>query len=259
MATVDSGGVPIHYEVIASGAPFVLVHGFSSSFAHNWQQTGWVDFLVGAGFQVIGVDCRAHGSSGKPHDSAAYGGIQMPNDVIAVMDDLGLERADLMGYSMGGWLTLHLLARYPERWTSVVVGGAGLRVYQDRDVIAAALEADDPKSITHPVGRRFRAGAERIPGNDLKALAALQRADRRMADPAALAAVDVPTLVVVGDRDDVVEPARLAARTIPGATLEILPGEDHGSAVSAQAYKDAVGRFLQGRVKREVPSASDRR
>jgi pimeloyl-ACP methyl ester carboxylesterase len=250
MATVDSRGVPIHYEIVGTGEPIVLVHGFSSSFEQNWQRSGWVDFLVDAGRRVIGLDCRGHGSSGKPHEPAAYDGQQMPDDVIAVMDAVGLERADLMGYSMGGWVSLNLLSRYAKRWTSVIVGGAGLRPYRQREAIAAALESDDPSSITDPEALRFRAFAEANPANDLKALAAVQRADRALADAAALAAVSVPTLLVVGDRDQALEAARLAADTIPGAALVILPGEDHLSAVRARTYRDAVARFL----KREVLS-----
>jgi hypothetical protein len=54
MPTVESGGVPINYEVIGQGRPIVLVHGFSSSFDGQWRLSGWVDFLVGEGHQVIG-------------------------------------------------------------------------------------------------------------------------------------------------------------------------------------------------------------
>jgi len=64
---------------------------------------------------VVGTDCRGHDRSDKPHDSSAYEDPQMPNDVLAVMDALGLERVDLMGYSMGGAIAINLLARHPGR------------------------------------------------------------------------------------------------------------------------------------------------
>src|SRR5579884_3735902 len=143
MPVTESAGVPISYEQVGQGRPIVLVHGFSSSFDGNWRQTGWVDLLVQQGRQVIGLDCRGHGHSGKPHDPSAYAGHQMPDDVLAVMDTIGLERADLMGYSMGGWIATNLVSRHPERFTTVVVGGSGLRSAaqdpQRRSAIAAAL------------------------------------------------------------------------------------------------------------------------
>ena len=69
MPFVISPGVPIHYEVVGAGPPIVLVHGFASSLEGNWDQSGWVDFLVGRGHTVVGLDCRGHGLSGKPHGS----------------------------------------------------------------------------------------------------------------------------------------------------------------------------------------------
>jgi pimeloyl-ACP methyl ester carboxylesterase len=94
---IDLRGVPIHYEVVGQGAPIVLVHGFASSLEGNWGRTGWIELLTGRDRQVIGLDCRGHGSSGKPHDSAAYDGHAMPDDVLAVMDAAGLDRADFLG------------------------------------------------------------------------------------------------------------------------------------------------------------------
>jgi pimeloyl-ACP methyl ester carboxylesterase len=97
MPFVMSAGVPIHYEVRGAGPPIVLVHGFASSLEGNWAQSGWVDFLVRRGRTVVGLDCRGHGLSGKPHDPDAYGGNHMPDDVLAVMDAVALERADNKG------------------------------------------------------------------------------------------------------------------------------------------------------------------
>jgi pimeloyl-ACP methyl ester carboxylesterase len=248
MPRVQSRGVPIHYEVIGQGRPIVLVHGFSSSFDGDWRQSGWVDFLVGEDRKVIGPDCRGHGSSGKPHSPGAYAGDQIPDDVLAVMDAVGIERADIMGYSMGALVTLSLLTRNAERFTSAVVGGIGLprpaADPQRRAALVAALEAADPATISEPTALRFRQSAERR-GNDLLALAAFQRSERTQADQAALLRLELPLLVVVGDQDEVLESARQLVAAVAGAELVTLTGEDHRSAIAAQGYKQAVRRFLK--------------
>jgi pimeloyl-ACP methyl ester carboxylesterase len=257
MPTAQSGGVPIRYEVIGQGQPIVLVHGFSSSFDGQWRLSGWVDFLVGEGRQVIGLDCRGHGNSAKPLSPKAYAGNQIPDDVLAVMDAVGIERADIMGYSMGALVTLNLLSRHAERFTSAVVGGAGLprpaADPQRRAALVAALEAADPATISEPTALRFRQSAERR-GNDLLALAALQRSERTQADQAALRRLKLPLLVVVGDKDEGLEAARQLVAAVAGAELVTLAGEDHQSAVAAQGYKQAVGRFLQARQEIVTPA-----
>jgi pimeloyl-ACP methyl ester carboxylesterase len=98
--------------------------------------------LLAQGRQVVGIDFRGHGLSGKPHDPSAYDGDQVPNDVLAVMDADGLERTDVMGYSMGGRVAISLLASVPHRFSSVIAGSAGLRTMRrDQTAIIEALEA----------------------------------------------------------------------------------------------------------------------
>ena len=243
-----SGEVPIHYEVSGQGPPIVLVHGFASSFERDWRRNGWVDFLAGKGLQVIGLDCRGHGKSGKPHSPESYAGNQIPDDVLAVMDTIGVDHADIMGYSMGALVTLNLLARRPKRFVSAVVGGTGLprpsTDPQHREKLAAALEAADPATINDPTLIRFRQSVESR-GNDLLALAAFQRSERTQA--AELRRPEVPLLVVVGASDEVAASARQLAEAVGGAELVTLADEDHQSALASESYKQAVGRFLHAR------------
>jgi hypothetical protein len=96
----DSDGVNIHYETQGEGKPIVLVHGFASSLQGNWVITRWVETLQPLR-RVVALDCRGHGQSDKPHDPAAYGGENMAQDVLRLMDHLGIAEADLFGYSMG--------------------------------------------------------------------------------------------------------------------------------------------------------------
>jgi pimeloyl-ACP methyl ester carboxylesterase len=162
MSIVQSAGVPIYYEEIGDGAPIVLVHGFSYSI-EGWRQTGWIEFLRSQGRRVIGIDPRGHGRSGKPHDPAAYDGDQLADDVLAVLDAVGLERTDIMGYSMGGRIAMNLLARFPNRLNSAIIGGVGLSPGHDlvrQATVASALEADDVSSISDPAARAMRQSVE---------------------------------------------------------------------------------------------------
>src|SRR5271156_3478607 len=123
MAYFDSNGVQIHFEEQGSGDAVVLVHGFASRAEHNWAGD-WIPTLAPR-YRVVALDCRGHGKSGKPHDSAAYGGETMGDDVIRLMDHLGIKRTFIMGYSMGGRIVTGLLMSHPERLRAAVLGGIG--------------------------------------------------------------------------------------------------------------------------------------
>lgn len=87
----DSNGVSIHYAVQGKGAPVILVHGYAVNSGLNWRIMGVIDALS-EDFQVVAMDCRGHGLSGKPHDPKQYG-IEMAEDVIRLMDHLKIEKA----------------------------------------------------------------------------------------------------------------------------------------------------------------------
>lgn len=248
VSSFDSGGVLIHYEVFGRGRPIMLVHGFASSLKGNWVDTGWIETLT-AVRQVIALDCRGHGLSGKPHAVAAYSGHEMADDVIRLMDHLSVGKADLFGYSMGAAISLRLLLGHPDRFESVVLGGIGdvvVRQTGGRPNVAGALLTDDPSTITDPVARGFRAFAE-ANKNDLKALAAYQQAPREGLDGEKLGQVSLPVLVVNGEADVLVgSPDELVA-AIPGARLVKVPGRDHLTAVPDPRFKEAVVRFLESR------------
>ena len=145
MPTFDSAGFEIAYDDIGEGPPIVLVHGFAANFELNWRRTGWVDALVESGRRVVGLDCRGHGHSAKPHDPAAYAGRQLPCDVLRLMDQLEIESAELMGYSMGGMIATDLLAHDATRFNAVIIGGIGgtrLQGFRRAPAVAAALSAD---------------------------------------------------------------------------------------------------------------------
>lgn len=123
VGTVDSGGVTIHYEVVGQGPLLILQHGRLGS-GRFWFDAGYVDALA-PHRRLVAIDARGHGRSGKPHDPAAYRPEDMAGDVVAVLDALGIDEADLLGYSMGGRIGFATLAHHPERINALVAGGAG--------------------------------------------------------------------------------------------------------------------------------------
>jgi pimeloyl-ACP methyl ester carboxylesterase len=268
MPFVHSADVPIHYEVVGAGPTIVLVHGFACSYESNWGQSGWIDFLVALGRTVIGLDIRGHGESGKPRDPAAYDLRLMAGDVLAVMDAAGAPHADLMGYSMGGTIAMELMVHAPERFNSVIVGGMGMVTTpvppEDTAAIVAALATDDVSNISHPKAlaqRQFAESRTHDPNSlatldpDMKALAACLATFHPQLDKVAKGALEraqLPLLTVVGEKDGLLVDAQRLSEIVPDAELVVLAGEDHASAVSAPAYKDAVAAFLQAPSARRV-------
>ena len=128
MPTVENHGIQIHYEVHGSGHPVVLIHGGTVSFKLNYADFGWIETLNDSGLQVIGLDLRGHGQSGKPHEIESYGTSNLASDVIAVLDRLSLARASLVAYSIGTAVALHLLKSFPERFdrAALIATGDGL-------------------------------------------------------------------------------------------------------------------------------------
>lgn len=246
LRTFDADGVEIAYRDVGDGPPIVLVHGSASSHANNWGESGWIDALSDAGRRVIALDCRGHGESEKPHDPEAYGIATMAADVVRLLDHLDLERADVMGYSMGARITTQLIVDSPDRVNAAVLAGLDERVFEDRDderrAVADALTADDPDEIDEPSARGFREFVESR-GADPEALAAIRRAPASTATPAALRDVDLPVLAVSGGEDDSGDPDAVA-EPLPNGETAVVPGEDHLSTVAHREFKDAVLDFL---------------
>src|SRR5258706_11728399 len=143
----DSDGIRLHYEVhgAENGTPIVAVHGFASDYRLNWVGTRWQETLTNEGFMVVGLDCRGHGHSDKPHDSAAYAIEIMAADVIRLLDHLGVSEAAYLGYSMGARIGLQVAIDHPRRVTRAVLGGIGTAGAIDRsDAIARAFLAGEP-------------------------------------------------------------------------------------------------------------------
>lgn len=242
----SSDGARLHYELHGpeDGPPALLVHGFASDYRLNWVGTRWQETLTGAGYRVIGLDCRGHGQSDKPHDPASYSLGIMAADVVRLLDELGIGAARYIGYSMGARIGLQAVLESPRRIQRAVLGGLGISgTLEGAQKIARALRGGPPES---GIAARFQHFASARPENDLEALAACIVGQQPGLDPATtLAAVRTPILLVVGDGDDIARDAHELASLIPTARLVEIPGRDHMSAVTARQFKDAALEFLE--------------
>jgi pimeloyl-ACP methyl ester carboxylesterase len=114
-------GQRIHYTVEGSGPLVVLQHGILLD-GESWRRCGIAGVLA-RDYRVACVDSLGHGQSDKPADLALYRQEQRAGDIIAVLDDLGCERAHLVGHSMGGWLAVGVARYHAQRLASLVVAG----------------------------------------------------------------------------------------------------------------------------------------
>jgi pimeloyl-ACP methyl ester carboxylesterase len=119
----DAGGVKIHYVRQGTGEPVVLIHGLYASAALNWEMPG-VFAALARDHDVIALDLPGHGLSDKPDLASAYGA-QLVQDVILLLDHLKIRKAHIVGYSLGGMITLKFIAEHPDRALSGTLGGMG--------------------------------------------------------------------------------------------------------------------------------------
>ncbi len=216
----------------------ILLHGFGSSFDHNWRQTGWVDILADFGVTVPAIDLPGHGSSSPLTDPAGYADVD--EEVRRALPADGLIAG--VGFSAGAELLLRLAVAEPERFDRIVLLGLGDNVFESGDpaALVAALESsEEPEDVRARLFRRLAQSA----GNDPRALSAFLRRPRRAVTDEELSKLQCPILVVLGDRDTVGSADRLMA-ALPSASLVTLAGVDHFATPSDFGAIDATVTFL---------------
>ncbi len=215
----NSNGVKIHYVVKGRGDPVILVHGLYASAMLNWQLPGTVAELA-KHYRVIAFDNRGHRQSGKPEAEDQYG-IQMVEDVVRLMDHLQLRQAHVVGYSLGGMITMKLLTLHPERVRSAVLGGMGW------------FKADSP--LQHAWEGHKGHGSSVVPAACVRAISKLAVTETEVK------AVRVPVTIIVGERDPCrqkhVEPLR---RIRPDWPLHVLDNANHVSCIGRPEFKAQI-------------------
>jgi pimeloyl-ACP methyl ester carboxylesterase len=217
--------------------PVVLVHGFATSSARTWGDNGWLDLLADVGRRPVPIDLLGHGTADKPHDPAAYEAMES-----LVADQLPEGPVDGVGFSLGARVLLTLACDQPQRFRRLVLTGVGANLLRTEgsDLILRAVEGDgDP---TNPVVQYF-AGLAQHPEVDRAALAACLRSPRPLLTPERLAAVEIPVLVVIGDKD-FAGPGEPLADALPNAELVTLRNVDHFATPKDFGCIDAALDFL---------------
>jgi class 3 adenylate cyclase len=267
-----SGDVHIAYQVAGDGPlHLVFVPGFVSHVEGSWQSPARAKFFrrLASFSRLILFDKRGTGLSDRT--SQVFTLEQRMDDVRAVMDAVGCERAALFGISEGGPMSILFAATYPERTSALVMYGAyAKRAWAEdypsgwRDEEWTALFANIEDHWGTPRGLDLEIWAPSIAGDEharaemaayLRAAAspgavrAVMQMNREIDVRHVLPAVRVPTLVVhrTGDRNIRIEQARYMAERIPGARLVELPGNDHMAWIGdSDALLDEVEEFLTG-------------
>jgi pimeloyl-ACP methyl ester carboxylesterase len=249
----DFGDVRFHYRETGTGQPVILLHGFSRSIA-DWSGLG--DSLA-RDHRVIVLDERGHGQSTHFTDPARYGR-GMADDVIRLMDHLHLQRAHLVGHSMGAAVAANAAVRHPDRVASVVL--LAPPSFPDSSAFA---QADAPWVADLEAGRGMapllmwlfphwpdstatRASAEALTTNNPATLAAVLRAmGGLMVAESQVARARVAMVAAAGSRDPLLPNTRWIASRWPNARMIEVPDADHGNVVSDPVVLAAI-RHLSG-------------
>ncbi|MEP7026218.1 MAG: alpha/beta fold hydrolase [Actinomycetota bacterium] len=226
--------------------PVILVHGFASSFEHNWVRTGWADTLGSRGHQVIGMDLPGHG--GNDQAGGAAHAVRQLTELAGQH-----ESVDLVGFSAGARVCAIAVAGGLPGVRRLVLAGLGDSLLHgdrllDGDGPAGAQAAEPPLSLTGPLDpadvrsglfRRMAASA----GNDPARLAEYLAGPAGHLTPAVLAQISCPALVIIGEGDPL-GPATRVMASLPDGQLLVLPRTDHFATPGHVEAILAAVRFL---------------
>lgn len=230
-----SNGARIHYIEPGSGEPVVLLHGNTGSL-EQWLESGVFQDLA-QDYRAIAFDARAHGKSDKPHDPSAYG-LEVALDILRLLDHLEIERAHIIGYSMGARVVGSFMISHPERFLRAILGGfAPAWNWSAED--QQGVESRASSMRTNPSPRLVEGGqdAEALAMN-LLGFSELAVADRD------LVAVKIPTLALVGSEDRNLERVMTLHTLMPAMKVVIIEGATHSGAFHRREFIAEVRSFV---------------
>ncbi|MFO0945805.1 MAG: alpha/beta hydrolase [Planctomycetota bacterium] len=269
----DSNGVKIHYTDVGEGEPVLLIHGFAVNIPIQWGGPGVIGSLSKE-YRVIAFDNRGHGKSGKPHEPADYGA-NMAEDAVRLLDHLKIDKAHVVGYSMGAWITLKLITAHPDRVRSAVLGGAGwLREGDENwklgEELAHSLESGkgfrplivelNATNEPPPSEERIRAVSLVMTAtNDVKALVGVVRGmNGLIVSESSLANNQVPTLAIVGDQDPLkaknVDPMIGKMKNLE---LVVVENADHMTTFLKPEFFRSLRAFLAANSSKELSGSTE--
>jgi pimeloyl-ACP methyl ester carboxylesterase len=254
----DSKGVRIHYVIEGRGEPVLLIHGFAANIYFQWRLPGVMKALAKE-YQVIALDCRGHGQSGKPHDPQMYG-MEVVEDLVRLLDHLKIPKVHVVGYSMGAYITLKLITTHPERLLSATLGGAGWSKTLDtrfRDELAESLEQGrgigplllllNPPGRPKPTEQQLKVASQLLTLiNDIKALVAITRGLNAvfMVPEEDLRRCKVPTLSIIGEMDPLKKGVDDLKGQLSDLKIIVIPGADHMNAFWYPEFTQGLKEFL---------------
>lgn len=253
----DSAGTKIHYIERGQGEPVLLIHGFGANLNVNW--AGMMAPLA-KDYRVIALDNRGHGKSDRPIESGAYG-IKMVDDIVRLMDHLGIQKAHVVGYSMGAFITGKFLSEHPDRVISATLGGAGWVEMDDKwrsllNDIAGSLESGggvmpllkflNSKHEPPPSDEQLRTiNVVLTTMNNTKALALIIRQMPELAVARdSLHMNERPVLGIVGELDPFKESVQMLASLLPNAKIVVVKGGDHVTTIRKPELLAEIKSFL---------------
>lgn len=250
-AFFDSGGASISYVDQGSGEPVILVHGGFADAEWNWIDPGVAEALAEE-FRVVSLDLRGHGQSSKLYDPRDYGE-EMVLDILRLMDHLGFATAHIVGYSMGGDITMALLTSHPDRVERAFVGGGGgLQQgdwgYEEYGFFADQLDGLEPGvSIAEAAFGVADLGesTNMVNDNDAQALSAAFAGMQDLVIPeSAYRSNEVPVLLWSGSEDRYLPLSEAAYRVGSNMELRVVDGLGHTDVVSAPELVSDIMHFL---------------
>ncbi len=248
MAYLNRGGVQVYYEEAGQGTPVLLSHGYSAT-SKMWQ--GQMDALAG-NYRLIAWDMRGYGQTDSPDDASAYSEAATVDDMAAVLDAAGVEKAVISGLSLGGYMSLAFNVKYPERVLALMLfdTGPGYKNPVGREgwnetAMGRATVFEEKGLDALGRGAEVRIAQHRsAQGLAHAARGMLAQFDSRIIE--SLPEIKVPTMVLVGENDQpFIGASQYMATKIPGAKLVTIPGAGHAANIDQPAaFNDAVRAFL---------------